>query len=167
MDLFSCPDTNPPSAANATEEVNSVAKRRSNADLQKRFEPLNDTVGRSKHMFRTTTPPPINRPYFTSEIGGAAPSQEDVLGSARRNRFEEPLNDTTAQPKRVFRKTPPPPRSTPLKAAREKSCGSARSPVHHPSKTLTRGCISVLTLRASIAIEGRDEWFAHPDRTPL
>ena len=117
MDLSSCPDTTPPSAANATGEVNSVAKRRSNTDRQNRFEPLIDTVGRLKHMFRKTTPPPINRPHSTSEIGGAAPSQEDVLGSARRNRFEEPLNDTTAQLKRVFRKTTPPPRNMTLKAA--------------------------------------------------
>ena len=37
------------------------------------------------------------------------PAQDDIRSSARRNRLFEALNDTTGRPKRVFRKTPPPP----------------------------------------------------------
>ena len=36
-----------------------------------------------------------------------APSQDNIRASARPNRSQEPLNDTTGRPKRVFRKTPP------------------------------------------------------------
>ena len=36
-----------------------------------------------------------------------APSQDNFRASARPNRFQEPLNDTTGRPRRVFRKTPP------------------------------------------------------------
>ena len=41
-------------------------------------------------------------------FGTTTPAQDDIGSSARRNRFFEPLNDTTGRPKRVFRKTPPP-----------------------------------------------------------
>ncbi|KAJ1468851.1 hypothetical protein T484DRAFT_1853890 [Baffinella frigidus] len=110
---------NPPSPANAT----GVTPRRSNADRHKDdarpdlVEPLNDTTGRTKRVYRTTPPPPIDRLQSAPAIGAATPSQDDVCGSAqvggsaRHNRFQElwvPLNDTTGRPKRVFRKTPPP-----------------------------------------------------------
>jgi hypothetical protein len=36
-----------------------------------------------------------------------APFQDNIRATARPNSFEEPLNDTTGRPKRVFRKTPP------------------------------------------------------------
>jgi len=105
-------ETKASSPANATGEGNRFTPRCSNADRHKddarpnRFqEPLNDTTGRTKRVFRKTPPPPINRHQSTSEIG----SEDIVCGSARRNRFFEPLNDTTARPTRVFRKTPPPP----------------------------------------------------------
>ncbi|KAJ1477460.1 hypothetical protein T484DRAFT_1821208 [Baffinella frigidus] len=103
---------NPPSPANATGEANRVAPRRSNADRHKDdarpdMEPLNDTTGRTKRVFRKTPPPPINR-HSTSKIGAAPPPQDDFRGSACLNRFEEPLNDTTGLTKRVLRKTPPP-----------------------------------------------------------
>jgi len=42
-------------------------------------------------------------------LGTTTPAQDDIGSFARRNRFFEPLNDTTGRPKRVFRKTPPPP----------------------------------------------------------
>jgi len=40
---------------------------------------------------------------------GVRSSADRHKDSARLNRFEESLNDTTGRPKRVFRKTPPPP----------------------------------------------------------
>jgi len=42
-------------------------------------------------------------------LGTTTPAQDDIASSARRDRLFEPLNDTTGRPKRVFRKTPPPP----------------------------------------------------------
>ena len=42
-------------------------------------------------------------------LGTTTQAQDDIGSSARRNRFFEPLNDTTGRPKRVFRKTSPPP----------------------------------------------------------
>ena len=93
-------------------EVTSVAPRRSNTDRHKDdarpswFEPLNDTAlsttrpGRTKRVYRKTPPPPINRHQYTVETKAAAPHHHGV--SARLNRFEEPLNDTTGS------KTPPP-----------------------------------------------------------
>jgi hypothetical protein len=42
-------------------------------------------------------------------FGTTTLAQDDICTSARRNRFFEALNDTTGRPKRVFRKTPPPP----------------------------------------------------------
>jgi len=42
-------------------------------------------------------------------LGTMDPAQNDICSLARRNRFFEHLNDTTGRPKRVFRKTPPPP----------------------------------------------------------
>lgn len=75
-------------------------------------EPLNDTTGRPRRIFRKTPPPPsTNRDQSTSKIHSAPPSQDAICASARRSRFEEPLNDTTGRPTRVFRKTPPPRRS--------------------------------------------------------
>ena len=58
-------ETKAPSPANATGEGNRFASRCSNADRHKddarpnRFEPLNDTTGRTKRLFRKTPPPPI------------------------------------------------------------------------------------------------------------
>jgi hypothetical protein len=60
-------ETKAPSPANATGEGNRVAPRCSSADRHKdearpsRFEPLNDTTGRTKRVFRKTPPPPIYR----------------------------------------------------------------------------------------------------------
>ncbi|KAJ1473203.1 hypothetical protein T484DRAFT_1752270 [Baffinella frigidus] len=45
-------------------------------------------------------PDPIKVPTHEVDAG---------LDCERLNRFEEPVNDTTGRPKRVFRKTPPPP----------------------------------------------------------
>ena len=42
-------------------------------------------------------------------LGTTTAAPDDMCSSARRNRFFEPLNDTTGRPHRVFRKTPPPP----------------------------------------------------------
>ncbi|KAJ1489919.1 hypothetical protein T484DRAFT_1743738 [Baffinella frigidus] len=85
---------NPWSPATAAGEANNVNLRRSNADRHQddaRYsEPLNDTAGR----------------ISTSEVGGAAPHQDDI--STRRNRFQEPLDDLSGRLRRVFRKTPPP-----------------------------------------------------------
>ena len=41
--------------------------------------------------------------------GTTTAAQDDIRSSARRNRFFEPLNDTTGRPHRDFHKTPPPP----------------------------------------------------------
>ncbi|KAJ1473841.1 hypothetical protein T484DRAFT_1972069 [Baffinella frigidus] len=110
---------NPPSQANAT----GGTPRRPRADRHKDdappdwIEPLNDTTGRTKRVYCTTPPPPINRQKSAPKFGGAAPSQDDVggsahvCGSARHNRYQdrqEPLNDTTGRPKRVFCESPPP-----------------------------------------------------------
>jgi len=84
--------TKAPSPANATGEGNRSPPRCSNADRHKddarpnRFEPLNDTTGRSKRVFRKTPPPPIYR--STPET--ADPSEDIVCGSARLSRIEEP-----------------------------------------------------------------------------
>jgi hypothetical protein len=48
-------------------------------------------------------------PQDAEILGTTTPAQDDIGWSARRNRFFEPLNDTTGRPKRMFRKTPPPP----------------------------------------------------------
>ena len=42
-------------------------------------------------------------------LGSTTSAQDDFCSSARHNRFFEALNDTTGRPKRMFRKTPPPP----------------------------------------------------------
>ena len=138
---------NPPSPADVTGELAPIAPRRSNADRHTDdsrsnwFEPLNDTTlsptrpGRTKRKYRKTPPPPINRHQSTSQIA-ATPHQDDSCGSARLNRFEEPLNDTTGRTKRVYRKTPPPPinRSEIGAAApfQDDICGSARFDIFEP-----------------------------------
>jgi hypothetical protein len=86
--------------------------------LRNRFEPLNDTTDRPKRVFRKTPPPQIIRGVSTTEIlGTTTPAQDDFYPSVRRSRFES-LNDTTDRPRRVFRKTPPPPRSKDIAALR-------------------------------------------------
>ncbi|KAJ1486824.1 hypothetical protein T484DRAFT_2020184 [Baffinella frigidus] len=113
---------NAPSPENATGATHRVAPGRLNADRHKdnarpdRFtEPLNDTTDRTKRVYRKTPPLPINRHQSTTDARSSTPHQDDIRGSSARlnmntrlNRFDEPLNDTTARPKRVFRKTPPP-----------------------------------------------------------
>jgi len=106
----------PPSPVDATGDATHVAPRRSTADSHKsmslayepsseplhkddarlnRFEePLNDTTGRAKRVYRKTPPPPINR----SEIGAAAPSQDDICGSARLDMFESTSEVGAAAP---------------------------------------------------------------------
>ncbi|KAJ1473204.1 hypothetical protein T484DRAFT_1913431 [Baffinella frigidus] len=73
-----------------------------------RFEPLNDTTGRPKRVFRKTPPPPSIRRQSTSKTTEGAQFKDDICSSARLDRFE-PLNAMTDRPKRVVRKTPPPP----------------------------------------------------------
>jgi len=81
------------SPANATGGGNRFTLRCSNADRHKddvrpsRFmEPLNDTTGRTKRVFRKTPPPPLNRQQSMPAIG----SEDIVCASARLDRFEEP-----------------------------------------------------------------------------
>jgi hypothetical protein len=86
-------ETKASSPANGTGEGSHFTPRSSNVDRHKddahpnRFEePLNDTTGRTKRVFRKTPPPSINRHQSTSEI-----DSEDIdCGSARLTRFEEP-----------------------------------------------------------------------------
>ena len=145
LDLLAQTETpfqaHPQSQADATGEANGVAPRRANADrphddarLARFEEPLNGTNGRQNRVYRTTPPPPINRHQSTSQIFAAAPTRDDIHGSARLNRFREPLNDTNRRPNRVYRTTPLPPiqrrQSTSLIFAAAPShdgvCGSAR-----------------------------------------
>ena len=83
-----------PSPANATGEGNRFAPQCSNADRHtddarpNRFEPLNDTTGRTKRLFCKTPPPPIYR--HQSKSGAADPPEDFDCGSARLNRLGEP-----------------------------------------------------------------------------
>ncbi|KAJ1490417.1 hypothetical protein T484DRAFT_1743551 [Baffinella frigidus] len=95
----------PPSPANVTGEVNRVAPRRSNTGRHKddRFEPLNDTTGRTKRVFLKTPPPPINRQKSTLFLRQQIGPSFYIPKAAPRNMFGEPLNDT-GRHKREFRK---------------------------------------------------------------
>ena len=82
-----------------------------------RFELLNDTTDRPRRVFRKTPPPTRSkereRNYVPAQHSNLeAPTQELEAGVdfQRPNRLER-LNDTTDRIRRVFRKTPPPPRS--------------------------------------------------------
>jgi len=62
------------------------------------------------HVPATNPPSPTIATGEADRVAlGVRSSADRHKDDARRNRFEEDLNDTTGRPKRVFRKTPPPP----------------------------------------------------------
>jgi len=73
-------------------------------------EQVLDTLIMKENHFQANRMLPFIRGLSTSS-DEISPVQEDSCSSVRLNRFET-LNDTAAHPKRVFRKTPPPPRSS-------------------------------------------------------
>ena len=82
-------------------------KRCSELVLPKLMSSFEDFDGEEKHSG------PVAHEVCTFQdveiLGTTTAAQNDICSSARRNRFFEPLNDTTGRPHRVFHTTPSPP----------------------------------------------------------